>query len=471
MESRTICNRVMCFRKFVRVVFCVSTVAATGCDRGEVSDQAWSRSTTVASSDGGLVSNFSVHKWNKTLLGILEHPGESGDNSGVLTCSFIKDDLNAWVERKYPGSWGPFRTWHPLVDPEGDRIVFFDIDKPNKSESASESTAVGCEFLLVSIDAGLQLRTLKTERLAFNRLELLGPKTISRAYYPATGPGAVQGAEWWLPVCVAGNTLAPSGGAMMGDHGVALFHSKDGGISWTRNHLFFYENGVPSVCLTESNLYYFGVKYREPVGLWYSRTGIDGDSWSPPKAMVGTYVTSNDQGNYVAKGVNDTVHLCWIDNRNERGRDYFLVSSKRRNFDVFYRNRRDSDNDWNREVLLSDGLLYSYRPSMSVEGRKIVVAWAGVKRQKFRTHGEHAPNDIYYTVSADNGYTWRPPTPVTVNLPTGLTAGRPQVVLHRDAIHLFYIQGKFEEQQVAPGLKKLGQAPWDILYQHRRFPD
>jgi len=50
-------------------------------------------------------------------------------------------------------------------------------------------------------------------------------------------------------------------------------------------------------------------------------------------------------------------------------------------------------------------MLYSYAPSMSVEGEKIVVAWAGIQTSP-DWHNKYATNDIYYVTSKDSGKTW-----------------------------------------------------------------
>lgn len=115
---------------------------------------------------------------------------------------------------------------------------------------------------------------------------------------------------------------------------------------------------------------------------------------------------------------------------------------------------------------------------MSVEGQKIVVAWAGAPKaesgdahSEFGDHIEFDPNDIYYVTSKDGGITWTKPLRVTDNIKAGVTAGSPQVALHNGVIHLFYIQGEVHLKELSPGLTKLNQAPWPIYYTQRPFPD
>jgi hypothetical protein len=121
-------------------------------------------------------------------------------------------------------------------------------------------------------------------------------------------------------------------------------------------------------------------------------------------------------------------------------------------------------------VILSEGLLYAYSPSISVEGDKVVVVWAGVKNDK-DGRNEYDPSDIFYATSKDGGKNWTRPMQVTDGFKAGITSGRPQVALHNGVIHLFYIQGKLNYREVSSGMAKLNQPPWPICYQQRPFPD
>jgi hypothetical protein len=62
------------------------------------------------------------------------------------------------------------------------------------------------------------------------------------------------------------------------------------------------------------------------------------------------------------------------------------------------------------------------------------------------------------------------PVRVTDDVSRGFTAGDPQVVLLRDVIHLFYIEGKYQKGPSTHGMTLLKQPPWDIIYQRRAFP-
>jgi hypothetical protein len=105
-----------------------------------------------------------------------------------------------------------------------------------------------------------------------------------------------------------------------------------------------------------------------------------------------------------------------------------------------------------------------------VEGNNVVVAWAGAKADK-EGRNEWNATDVYYVVSKDGGNSWTKPIQVTDGFKSGITSGRPQVALHKDVIHLFYIQGKTTYKEVSAGMVKLNQPPWPIYYQQRPFPE
>jgi Neuraminidase (sialidase) len=107
---------------------------------------------------------------------------------------------------------------------------------------------------------------------------------------------------------------------------------------------------------------------------------------------------------------------------------------------------------------------------MSVDGNKIVIAWAGVQAAS-NWHSDFDPNDIYYVTSKDGGKTWAKLLRVTDNIKEGITAGDPHVILKDGIIHLTYIQGKMNLKQEMAGLVKLNQPPWPIYYQQMPFPN
>ena len=152
-------------------------------------------------------------------------------------------------------------------------------------------------------------------------------------------------------------------------------------------------------------------------------------------------------------------------------RRFNVDGSNIENDDIVYCHRKDADSGWSKDVNLSEGLLYSYSPSMSAEGSNIVVAWAGI-RSAGKHHNEYEPNDIYYVTSKDGGETWTKPLMVTDRAKDGIVSGKPQVMLLNGVIRLFYIQGILEKpEQLSPGLTRLKQAPWPIYYTQCPFPE
>jgi len=172
---------------------------------------------------------------------------------------------------------------------------------------------------------------------------------------------------------------------------------------------------------------------------------------------------------YVSVGQEQTVHVCWIDNRHEKRR-LNPMYPHRGNYEVVYRCRQDSDPQWADELILSQGLLYSFDPDMAVEGQRVVVVWSGVKTAE-DGQSEFSANNVYFVTSKDSGKTWAKPLRVTDNVPAGMTAGSPKVALHKGIVHLIYVQGKMQRNAISPGMRLLNQPPWPILYQQRPFPD
>jgi hypothetical protein len=278
------------------------------------------------------------------------------------------------------------------------------------------------------------------------------------------GPGLVSGAEMCIPYSVYAMTYYGINNASNGPFNSGVFHSMDFGKTWHMEKISNLNAVAPGVCKTAGSYYYFEVERRSQ--LCASRRQNDADSWEAPHYITKTFARAS--GSYDALGDNDTVHLCWLDSRHEKMR--LNMDPARQNYEVVYSRRRDSDAGWSKDVILSKGLLYSYGPSLSVEGDKLVVAWAGIKKAR-DWHNEYSPNDVYYVTSKDGGNTWTEPMKVTDDARNGSSAGWPKVVLLNDVIHLTYVQGKMKSKQESPGLTKLGQSPWPIYYRQRPFPN
>jgi hypothetical protein len=267
----------------------------------------------------------------------------------------------------------------------------------------------------------------------------------------------------YIPYCAYGQTLH---GKIIydaeGPFNNGVFHSADSGANWQIERVSDFEAWLPSLCKTRDYYYYFVIKdYQRD--LCFARKSIQNGSWSEPKVITTTFCNSALYWKYVAIADNDTLHVCWLDRRHEKT-SFNFEGSSRHNYNVVYCHRKDAENEWSKDTILSKNLPYSYTPTMSVEGNEVVVVWAGAAKDDRLT-------DIYYVTSRDGGKTWTKPLKVTDSAKDGITSGMPQVALQNGIIHLFYIQGKLNYREVSSGMAKLNQPPWPIYYTQRPFPD
>ena len=296
--------------------------------------------------------------------------------------------------------------------------------------------------------------------------------------WPQLGFGIINGSDLYIPYSLHGSILTiftnGAGSLENGPFNDGVFHSADSGTNWQIERVSDTDASLPTMSKTKGYYYYFAAGFppKPDAGweLWFARKSVDGNSWDAPKIITMAFCDNALCWKYIAEVQEDTVHLCWLDRRHEKRRFNLGGEAKRQNYEVAYSRRKDSDANWSNDVILSKGMLYSYSPSMSVEGDKIVVAWAGVQTAA-DWHAPYSPNDIYYVTSKDGGKSWTEPLRVTDNIKAGVTAGDPQVVLLNGIIHLTYIQGKLNLKQESPGLTKLNQPPWPIYYTQRPFPE
>jgi hypothetical protein len=266
----------------------------------------------------------------------------------------------------------------------------------------------------------------------------------------------------YVPYCIRGETIRNRAVVFSeGPFDCGVFWSSDSGRHWVREHIDASPFVSSSVCKTVGGYYFIAGRTDVNELRSFHKTA---DVWSKP-SLITTHYANDDS----AVAEEDTVHVCWLDRRNERRRSS-SVYPWRNNYEVAYSRRQDSDAAWSEAILISQGMLYAFRPVMSVEGNNIVIAWAGAKSAP-DGHHESAPNDIFFATSKDAGRTWTKPKQVTDGFKAGLTSGRPQVALDKGVIHLFYIQGKLNFKKVSTGMVKLNQPPWPIYYQQRPFPE
>jgi hypothetical protein len=429
----------------------------SGCGKPAPVDTAnWTKPQVVAKTEDALITNFALARWNHTLLA-LDTVG------GPLTLYFLNSDSKSWTEKSAPNP-----AWNCCdFDPAANRFV--------ACSASALAEKLDVTFLTGTVNAGGGLSITARQSWRGSKPVMFGPNSgpnVSFGGYKGRASdvpfwgAAVNGPEICIPYCIRGETYSSIGlVASDGPFDNGVFYSTDSGVTWKRQHISHEPSAVPNVVRTKSFTHYIA-ESPETSGLWYCRTSSLGGGWTQPETLNQT--TAHKFVGYRACVNDDIVHLCWLDRRHEKKRAEPLHPN-RENYEIAYRHRKDPEPGWSDEIILSQGFLYSYCPTMAVEGDRVVVAWSGVQDAP-DGHSLWSPNDIFYVTSKDAGKNWTQPSKVTDGEGAGLTAGKPTVELSNGVIHLFYVQGKMRDQRVSPGLRLLNQPPWPIYYQQRPFP-
>jgi len=440
-----------------QVLACVCGLCLLGCAKQAALDTQWSAPVKFSQTEEAFGVTFFVHKWNNTLLVL-----RGTDQRGEYDCWTLGHDGVTRQKGRLTGFAG-FSATPEFTDPTTNRLVFL-------SESHSD-TQVKFTLRTVSLDENLRFMDV------VNRELIVSPSLSSGEYVygPVGGMGASDQSQYFVPYTIRtqlrhGNLVEDAESSPIG-----MFSSPDGGRSWHQNSVLKRQTWWANVGVLEHELYFLGWRQWGPGGdLWFSKQNVE--HFSPASEVL---TKSCAKEFPVMANTDDTIHLCWMDSRHEQSRPGFLFvgllplyhAERQENYQIFYRHVTSSDNRWGRETLISKNLLFAYRPSISAEGKKVVITWAGTRKAVDKGHDAYSPNDIYYATSEDNGQTWNEPVRVTDNIPRGITAGDPQVVLINNVFHLFYIEGKYQKQPSVSGLSFIKQPPWDIIYRQRPFPD
>jgi len=432
----------------------VVSLVSFGCNKPVAMDTtSWSQPIIISHSRDSLGSTFSVYKWNDSLLAL------NGDTK-TLSSYFLNEDGKSWNEElsNHSGSWAILNT-----DAHSNTVVI--------CQSTMQGDKLDVDFLLGSIHQDGSFSTLSDKAWSGDKTVFFGKTSAgitlsssAKPMHPVFSRGVLDGPDFYIPYSIAGE--AHHGNVIVSretPYAQGVFFSLDSGLTWQREQLGNLEGHFATISKTKQHYYYFLANRNEKI-LYFSRKAIR-NVWTKFEAVNHSLAGYE----YEAFSESDKIHLCWLDQRHEKNR-LNPVYPNRENYEVAYCHRKDSEADWSKDVILSEGLLYAYSPSMSVEGDKIVVAWAGVKNDK-DGRNEYDPSDIYYVTSKDGGKTWTKPMQVTDGFKSGVTSGRPQVELYHNVIHLFYIQGKLNYKEVSSGMAKLNQPPWPIYYTQRPFPD
>jgi hypothetical protein len=379
---------------------------------------------------------------------------------------FLNQDSRSWLEASLPKL--PLVTWYePGFDAANDRILL--------QQGVMENDQLSMELYMVSLSGngrariGVERRFAKDKRTFFGatdqnaRLNEPGSRR-----WPGLGPPVIKESEIYIPYSVEGETTFGRN-VSQGPFNSGVFHSFDFGETWEVEMISNSQASYSTMCRTAMYWYYLGTSLGTGKGynLWFSQKKTGGNEWTSPQTLTKDFARA--YGRYSATAMDDVVHLCWMDCRHEKW-DLNLQAPYRHDYEIAYCYRKDGENRWSKDVILSKGLTYSYSPSMSVERQNLVIAWAGIEEAK-KAHSANDPNDIYYVTSNDGGKTWSQLLKVTDGAKDGLTSGEPQVVLQDGVIHLLYTQGRLDLQQISPGLRKLNQPPWPIYYTQRPFPN
>ena len=425
--------------------------------------QGWSAPVKITDTQDSLIGSVVLRKLHDAIIAF--QPQEDG----MAKCFVLNSDSKSWAEVSLAGVPRGYFWWWPAIEQGSDKVFFergyIENDKLVMSALIGRMT-VNTNLLMKEVVENTWLTSVES---LFEKMGSIVHLSESGGRdWPELGVGIINNSDMYIPCSISGITYNRVGPVARGPYMNGVFHSVDSGKTWKLENILDFYAEAPSICRSGNNYYYFVANPSHQ--LLVSKKIVTGCAWSSVEQ-----VTTNFGGHYVLAPQSNVVHLCWLDNRHEKKQLDIGVFPPHlyrsfQNCEIVYRQHKDSDNKWGNEVILSEGLLYAFSPSMSVEGDRIVIAWAGVRTGNV-WHSTSDPNDIYYVTSKDGGKSWMEPQRITDNIKAEITAGNPQVVLQNGIIHLTYTQGKLKLKQDSPGLTKLNQPPWPIYYQQRPFPN
>jgi hypothetical protein len=421
--------------------------------------EGWSQPVKVTDSKDSLVGGVILHQWHGSLVAFQGHDDLSARG-------FLMESNMSWKEVSLTGVPREYRWSRPTFDDASESVFFQQGYLEN--ERLFMSVLVGRCFANANVGDVTEIKWTADKNALFGttgtNIEFGRQGGREPLYFDQ---GVFVGRDRYITYCL--NAVRHQGNTFFSDEGPfsdGVFHSDDSGKTWQIERISDQQLFGPLLCKSEMFCYYFATRVVMDSGrqLWFSRKPVAGGTWTDLNPATKTVANA-----FVALAEGDAIHLCWLDRRHEKTR-LNPVYPDRGNFEVAYGQMSDSDSKWSKDVILSKGLLYSFSPSMAVEGQKLVIVWSGIETAP-DWHTSNGPNDIYYVTSKDGGKTWSKMLKVTNEAKDGITSGMPQVALLNGVIHLLYIQGKNNLQQTSPGLTKLNQPPWPIYHVQRPFPD
>ena len=332
--------------------------------------QGWSPPVRITNTKDSLVGGVVLHKWHNAVFAL-----QPQDNMQAK-CFLLSSNDNSWAEVPLTGVPKGYFWYRPGMAEDSDKVCF------EKSYLENDKLVLATLAGQMTVNGGLAVREASEKQWVSDTKSLFGttrPNVIltepGRQVWPGLGISIINGQALYYPYCLQGLEVSYRGKQLLtdgskGPFNNGVFHSTDSGATWQMERISELQGWSPAVCRSTGYYYYFAVTTAKNQGdqLWFTRKPVTGGSWGAPVTVAKTY--GND---YIAAPQDDLVHLCWLDRRHEKRR-LNLTYPDRHNFEVTYCQRKDSDPNWSQDVILSEGLLYAYSPSMSVEGDRIVIA-------------------------------------------------------------------------------------------------
>ena len=400
----------------------IIAVFVGACGQRSNSTQKWSEPVVFSSG-----RPWSISRWNNTLLLQL-------DRTNWLR---LRDDLTTWDALQLP----EFSDASPALLAAKSNVSIFAAARISEGNQQLE-----IHLAQASIRADHQVTQRSDKRLILTRREVFGGAPPENPFHFEVGPrssagsGFTDGSFFLLPYRMHSVEVGVSStGTRQKSYGtgpaeVGVFHGTNWEGSWQKSKLFTFESYNQTVHATEASQHILADERNSAI--WWSRKDLaTTNQWTKPEVVTSTLYHG---GCFVTDSVKDTLHVCWLDDRRKRSTIGAIllgdVQGNVRNNQIFYRQKRDGNANWSREVLLSGRMSYVQNPTLSAEGNQIVVTW-----QYHTGSGVNPRADIFVTTSQNNGVTWSSPEQITPS--GGLSAESPVVALHQGIVHIFYSHG------------------------------
>ncbi|MEO8513015.1 MAG: hypothetical protein ABI543_05620, partial [Ignavibacteria bacterium] len=146
--------------------------------------------------------------------------------------------------------------------------------------------------------------------------------------------------------------------------------------------------------------------------IYYKRSTDGGIYWGSDTRISNNIYMSKDPAISVSGSV---VHVVWNDLRDG-------------NYEIYYNRSTDGGSSWGTEIRLTDYPAVSERPSISVSGSVVHVAW-----QDFRNAFSV---NVYYKRSTDSGLSWSADTQLT----NDTASGNPTISASGSGVKLVFLR-------------------------------